>query len=125
MFSKTLLASAIALIGLGASQAHAQYDETRIRQSDQQTRVTAPSWGYFFFTASGHRGDRVVAPFINATIEEIRLNPARYGVYEVVLHSGGQYSVRFCIRANAAWNQGLVCIFRGSTLIDADRIVVY
>ena len=121
MLSRIAMVAA-ALCGLTGA-ANAQYDETRIRQWDQNTRVCA--WGgWMDFTVSGFAGDRVQGPFVNATIGQIAANPGAYGVHQVVFHSGGQFSVRFSIPAKRAWNQQVLCVLRNGTLIDGDRIIV-
>lgn len=67
---KKLLSAALVLAAFVATQAHAQvaYDESRIRQSDQQTQVTGPAGGYLFFTISGYLTDSVSSPFFNGSL---------------------------------------------------------
>ncbi len=103
-----------------ATNAHA--DETRVRQASQNTVVKAAN-GCLQFTVSGFANHRVVAPFVNATVGQIAANPSAYGVWDVVYHSGGQFSLRFLVPTQGWYANQLVCVFNAAgAVIDADPI---
>lgn len=120
MFTKSLAAAAVVLSLAGA--AHAQYDESRIRSWDSPNQINVYA-GWADFTITGLDGDRIVSPIpgVNGNFTTLRSSPL---VREVVRHSGGQTSLRFRVfNMPGSCNQGIVCLLRGQTLIDADRIV--
>jgi len=111
--------AAFAVIGLSAASAHAQYDESRIRQDSQQTQVEGYNGYATFFTITGLGTDYIVTPFYCG---QLRNAPF---VYQRVPTSGGQTSYRFCVTARRAWDQCIIELWRGSSFIDGDRVRVY
>jgi len=115
------------LIGMGsvaglsmlAGTANAQYDESRIRQWDQQTQVVGTNNSALFFTISGYSNDWINTPFYSGTLGRAP------GVYEALKNSDGQTSYRFCVTAKSSWNGRIIELYRGTTLIDGDRVRIY
>lgn len=123
MFSTPIRTALVALVAISASASVVCADETRIRQADQNREVDNGAPGCpLLFTATGYLNDQFCSPFANGTIAQLCTNPY---VYDVVHHSGGQTSIRFCVpNPNRAWNQSTVWVQRGSTVIDRDRVIV-
>ncbi len=117
--AKVLVLAAFAAVACSAASAHAQYDESRIRQDGQQTQVVGYAGYLTFFTITGLGTDYIVTPFYCG---QLRYAPF---VYQTVPTSGGQTSYRFCVTAQRAWDQCIIELWRGSSLIDGDRVRVY
>ena len=115
----TRTAIALAALALTTGAAHAQSDESRIRNADSSTQVVGRIGQLMFFTVTGYANDYVCTPFYSG-----RLRNAPF-VYATVLHSGGQTSYRFCVGFNPAWTGQVVELWRGSSLIDRDRVVCW
>lgn len=120
MFNKTsaLLVSAAVAVGMLASAASAQYDETRIRQDGQNTQVIGTSGCNMFFTITGYSSDYIYTPFYCGPLGNAPF------VYQTVNNSGGQTSYRFCITAQRSWDQSIIELWRGACFIDGDRVRV-
>ncbi len=123
-----LVGSIVTVLGLGAAPALAQYDESRIRTASSSTQVEGRVGQTLFFTVTGYLSDTASiqncfgSNTLIGSISNLRWHPY---VYEVVYHSGGQASLRFCVpSAGAVLNGGTVTVQRGATLIDRDRIVL-
>lgn len=126
-FNRSILAAAVIAAGL-AAPALAQYDETRIRTAASQTQVEGHINQPLLFTVTGYLTDVASVQIctgqtaFSGTLSSLRTSPF---VYEIVNHSGGQTSLRFCFpSAQAAFGGGTVTVQRGATIIDRDRIVL-
>lgn len=122
---KKFLSAALVLSAFAATQAHAQvaYDESRIRQYDQQTQVTGSAGSYLIFTVTGLGTDVVSAPFMCGTINQLKSSRL---AWEVVTHSGGQISIRFAVpNVQRAWDGATVAVQRSGCDVDRDRIRIY
>lgn len=116
---KMLALTTIASLGLFAGAANAQYDESRIRQADQQTQVIGYNGQHMYFTITGYATDTIVTPFYSGPLGSAPC------VIDRVLHSGGQTSYRFRVTANRGWDQMIIYLLRGGATIDADRVRVF
>lgn len=110
---------AIAALALTAGAAHAQSNESRIRCVDSNTVVVGRAGQLMFFTVTGYANDTVCTPFYTG-----RLGNATNVIARQV-HSGGQTSYRFCVPFRLPWTGQVVELWRGSQLIDRDRIVCW
>lgn len=122
---KKFLSAAVVLAAFAATHAQAQvaYDESRIRQSDQQAQVTGFAGGYLIFTISGYLTDAVSSPFFNGSLGQLINTSYRW---DVVYHSGGQVSVRLGVpNAQRGWDNATVAVMRGGADVDRDRIRVW
>lgn len=117
--ARTSLALAVLALGTSASAAHAQTNESRIRCADSSTQVVGRLGQLMFFTVTGYANDYVCTPFYTG-----RLGSAP-NVYATVRHSGGQTSYRFCVNFRPAWTGQVVELWRGTQLIDRDRVVCW
>jgi hypothetical protein len=115
---KSLLAASILGLSLCVSAAQAQYDETRIRQSDQNTRVVGYNGSWTPYTISGVASDYIVTPFYCGP-----LGSAPF-IVERIPNSGGQTSFRFCVPFFYSWDGCIIEVWRGGRLIDGDRVRV-
>lgn len=116
--TKILLASA--LCGAAAAQA----DEHAIRQSNQISVIEYRPGQYCFFTVTVRSWSDTItfaSSSLNRTMSARDWQRSIY-VYDHVVQSNGNISLRFGMMGDAGWNGGTVELKSGGVRIDADRL---
>jgi hypothetical protein len=108
-----------ATAGFGANQTLAQANEGAIRTASSNTAIWfTPGQLYFYTITVQGWGDLISFPG-QPTRTALELKPS---AIEVVYHSGGNISLRFCKTGNAALNNQFVRLWHGGALVDEDRL---
>lgn len=121
---KRLVRNILLLAGLGSVGAPlaAQYDESAIRQTDQISVVQYRALQYYYYTVTVRTWDDLIIESSPAGYSCYSASQLRNSAYQVVTHSSGNISLRFCRLGNPLANGGTITLKSRGVVIDSDRL---